>query len=88
MKIQGLQILMGIWYLSNPCLVFLLLQSVCPPFQKGGNPNLENFKKGGNLNKILGWVKPKGGEIFSKIKGGTQLFKLDLGIEKSKNGDF
>ena len=54
----------------------------------GGNPIFEFFKKGGNQKKILGWGKKKGGERFSKIKGGTQLFKLNLGIEKNKNEDF
>ena len=41
-----------------------------PPFQKGGgNPNFENFKKGGNLKKKFGV-----GERFSKIKGGNPTF--------------
>ena len=62
--------------------------SVSPPLSKGGNPHSENFKKGGNLKKNLGCGKPKGGERFSKIKGGTQLFKLNLGREKNKNEDF
>ena len=45
----------------------------------------ENFKKG---EENLGWGKPKGGEkIFKKKGGGTQLFKLNLGIEKNKNED-
>ena len=61
---------------------------VCfPPFQKGGDPNFEIFKKGGNLKKILGWGNQKEGKIF-KNKGGTQLFKLNLGIEMNKNEDF
>ena len=36
----------------------------------------------------MGWKKPKGeGKDFQNERG-TQLFKLDLGIEKGKNGDF
>ena len=57
------------------------------PLSKGGEP-YENFKKGGNLKKNWGWGKPKGGGVFSKIKGGTQHFMLNLGIQKNKNGDF
>ena len=30
---------------------------------------------------------PKEGKIF-RMKGGTQLFKLNSGIENDKNGDF
>ena len=45
-----------------------------PPFLKGGgNPIFEFFKKEGNHKKILGWGK-KGGERFSKIKGGEPNF--------------
>jgi len=33
-------------------------------------------------------TKTKGGGRFSKRKGGNQLFKLNLGIEKNKNGNF
>ena len=62
------------------------IHSVFPPFKRGG-PNFDNFKKGGTL-KDGGWGKPKGGERFSKIKGGTQLFKLNSGVEKNKNKDF
>ena len=62
--------------------------SVPPFFQRGGKPNFENFKKEGNLKKNLGWGKPKWGRRFLKTKGGTQLFKLNLGIEKNKNEDF
>ena len=64
--------------------------SVSPPLSKGGNPNFENFKKGGEPEKkFWGGGNQKGGERFSKIKGGgTQLFKLNLGIEKNKNEDF
>ena len=66
------------------------MHSVFPPFQKGGgNPNFENFKKGGEPEKkFWGGGNQKGGERFSKIKGGTQLFKQNLGIEKSKIEDF
>ena len=60
-----------------------------PSFQKGGNPNFENFKKGGEPEKNFGMGETKrGGERFSKTRGGTQLFKLNLGIEKNKNEDF
>ena len=41
----------------------------------------------GNLKKTVGWGNQKGDKIF-KSKGGTQLFKLNLGIEKNKKGDF
>ena len=66
------------------------IHSVFPlPFKRGGTQILKILKRGGNLKIILGWGKPKGGrEVFSKIKGRTQLFKLNLGIEKNKNGDF
>ena len=51
-----------------------------------GNLNFENFKRG-DLKKNFGMeeIKRRG---FSKIKRGTQLFKLNLGIEKNKNEDF
>ena len=40
------------------------------------------------LIEDLGWGKPKeGGGDFQKEKGGTQLFKLNLGIDKDKNED-
>ena len=45
------------------------------------------FQKLGEPEKKLGLGKPKGGEIFSKRKGGTQLFKLNLGSENDKNRD-
>ena len=49
--------------------------SVFPLFQKGGNPNFENFKKGGEPEKkFWGGRNQKGGEIFSKIKGGNPTF--------------
>ena len=61
------------------------LDKVCsPPFKRGGDPNFENFKKEGDLKKIWELEIPKGG-IF-KIKGGTQLFKLNLGIKRIKRG--
>ena len=44
---------------------------------KRGEPE-KNFRAG----------ETKRGERFSKIKGGTQLFKLNLGTEKNKNKDF
>ena len=50
---------------------------VCsPPFQKGGgNPNFENFKKGGEPEKkFRGGGNQKGGERFSKTKGGEPNF--------------
>ena len=61
-----------------------------PPFKRGGNLNFENFKKGrGNLKKNFGVGETKrGGKIFKNKGGGTQLFKLNLGIEKNKNEDF
>ena len=44
--------------------------------------------KGGNMKKKLGGGNQKRwGKIF-KMKGGTQLSKLNLGIEEGKNGDF
>ena len=61
---------------------------VCSPLSKGGNPNFDNFKKGGNLKNDFGVGETKMGERFSKLKGGIKLFKLNLGIEKNKNGDF
>ena len=56
------------------------------PLSKGGNPNFENFKKGEPKKFSQGKTERKG-KIFKK-KGGTQLFKMILGIEKDKNGDF
>ena len=63
---------------------------MCPPFQKEeGDPNFENFKKGGEPEKkFCGGGKQKGVGKTSKNKGGTQLCKLNLGIKKNKNGDF
>ena len=51
--------------------------SVSTPLSKGGTQILKISKQGGNLKKNLGWGKPKRGGNFSKIKGGTQLFKLN-----------
>ena len=59
-----------------------------PPLSKGGNPKFEIFKKGGSLKKNFGVGETKGGKRFSKTKGRTQLFKLNLGIVKNKNEDF
>ena len=36
----------------------------------------------------MGWGKQKGREVFRERQGGTQLFKLNLGVKKDKNGDF
>ena len=58
---------------------------VFPPFI-GGNQILKIAERG-NLKKFQGGGKPKGGR-FSEIKGRAHLFKLNLGIEKDKNGDF
>ena len=63
------------------------LSIVCPLFKRG-DPNFENFKKGEGPEKNFWVEETKSGEIFSKIKGGTQHFKLNLGIEKNKNGNF
>ena len=41
---------------------------------KGGNPIFEFFKKGGNKKKFGGGGNQKGGERFSKIKGGEPNF--------------
>ena len=59
-----------------------------PSFLKGGNPIFVLFKKGGNQKKNLGVGEKKGREFSEKKRGGTQFFKLNLGIEKNKNGDF
>ena len=53
------------------------------PLSKGGDPNFENFKKGETWKKIWGGETKSLGGIF-KMK----LFKLNLWIKKSKNGDF
>ena len=51
------------------------------PLFKGGNPIFEFFKKGREPKKNFGVGEKKGGGRFSKIKGETQHFKLNLGIE-------
>ena len=64
---------------------------VCSPsFQKGGGePKFWKFQKGGEPEKkFWGGGNQKGGKDFWKKSGGTQLFKLNLGIEKNKNEDF
>ena len=63
--------------------------SVSPPFKRwGGTQILKISKRGGNLKKNVGVGETKRGGIFSKLKGRTQLFRFNLGIEKNKNGDF
>ena len=62
----------------------------CPlPPIKRGDPNFENFKRGGDLTKtfvnIFFGENQKEGEIF-KMEGGTQLFKLNIGIKRAKMG--
>ena len=56
-------------------------------FQKGGTQILNISKRGEPEKEIWGEGNQKGGEIFKK-KGGTQIFKLNLGIEMNKNDDF
>ena len=59
-----------------------------PPLQKeGGTQILKSSKRGEPEKKF--WVgETKRVERFSKIKGGTQLFMLNLGTAKNKNEDF
>ena len=52
-----------------------------PLSKRGGTEILQISKRG-----IWWWEKPKGGKTF-KNKGGTQLLKLNLEIEKVRNGD-
>ena len=60
-------------------------QCVPTPFQKG---EVHILKISGGTWKInLGWGHQKRG-IFSERKGGIELFKQNLGIEKNKNEDF
>ena len=55
------------------------------PLSKGGEPKiLKISKRGGGPEKKLGGTK-RGG---FKMKGGIQLLKLNLGIEKGKIGTF
>ena len=67
-----------------------IYHSVFPPFQRGvGEPKfLKISKRGEPEKKFLVGGNQKGGGNFSKIKGGTQFFKLNLRIKKNKNGDF
>ena len=57
-----------------------------PPFL-WREPKFWKFQKGGNLKNDLGGGNQKGGGDFGN-KGGTKLFKLNLGIEKDKICDF
>ena len=71
--------------IGGECLAFLFnkmrLYIVSSPLSKGGrNPNFEKE----NLKKNFGWGNQKGGGEIFKMK----LFKLNLWIKKSKNGDF
>ena len=43
-----------------------MVESLHSVFQKGGNPNFENFKKGGKLKINFGGRKTKGGKDFHK----------------------
>ena len=61
---------------------------VPPPLFKGEGTRFLNFSKRGGTKKNFRVGEKKGGKRFSKIKGGTQLFKLNLGIEKNKNENF
>ena len=57
-----------------------------PPFQKG-ETKFWKFQNEGSLKKF--WDKQtKRGERVSEKKEETQLFMLNLGIEKDKNWDF
>ena len=66
------------------------LYLVCSPLLSKGNPNFEIFKEGvGEPEKIFwGGGNQKRRKDFQKQRGGTQLFKLNLGIVKNKNEDF
>ena len=63
------------------------MSSVFPSLSKGGYPNFENSKGGEPEKKFWSRGNEKG-ERFFKIKGGTQLCMLNLGIERNKKGDF
>ena len=66
------------------------LSSCVPsPLSKGGGePKFWKFqKRGGTWKKNWGGETKRRWKIF-KNKGGTQLFKLNLGIEKNKNEEF
>ena len=60
---------------------------VCSPLSKGEEPKFWKFQEWGTWKKLLVEGNQKGDKIF-KNKGGTQLFKLNLGIEKNEIGDF
>ena len=77
--LQDINIFVGL-YSSD--VLRVVLHSASPPFQEGG-PKFWKFQKGGNLKKNFGMGETKRGGGFSK-KGGTQLLKLNLGIEKNK----
>ena len=51
----------------------------------GGNPNFENFKKGGEPEKKFGVGETKrGGERFSKNKGGDSTFYVEFRDRKGQ----
>ena len=61
-------------------LVFCNSHCVFPLLSKG---------RGGGPEKKFGMGETKRGRKIFKMKGGeTQLFKLNLGIKKGKDGDF
>ena len=56
-----------------------LEHSVSPPLSKGGNPNFENLKKGGGLEKIIwGGGKQKEGGVFQNKRGGNPTFQVEF----------
>ena len=56
-------------------------------FQKGeGDPNFENFKKGVEPKKNLGWGNQKEGDF--KKERENQTFQIESRDRKDKNGDF
>ena len=73
---------------KSKTLVVKMIVTVCSPFSKGMDQNFENFNKRGKPGTKIGVGETKRGRRFSKIKGGTQIFKLNLGIQKNKNEDF
>ena len=80
---QGVEV--GLHTCGNQGMLFIVCS---PPFKRGGTQILKISKRGGEPEKkFWGGGNQKGGERFSKKKGGTQLFKLNLGIEKNKNED-
>ena len=48
---------------------------------------LDFLKEMGGPEKNWDWEKQKGGGRFLERKERTELFKLNLGIEKGKNGN-